>query len=129
MNIVIVKHENCGQKFLFQAPDAECLKAGDLVRVKTKKGLALATCLCDSFHLDNESQEMNAILMAFGTSQPLAPVVGKFSYHEFIMDSESVDEKALSSMGMAMENFKNGDVSEPVDLSDFDNKKEKAQGL
>lgn len=83
MNIVIVKHENCGQKFLFQVPDSECLKAGNVVRVKTKKGLSLATCLCDSFNLDSESQEMNAILMAFGTSLPLAPVVGIYSYREF----------------------------------------------
>jgi len=83
MNIVIVKHENCGQKFLFQVPDSENLKAGSLVRVKTKKGLALATCLCDSFSLDGECQEINTILTAFGTSSPLAPVVGIYSYREF----------------------------------------------
>lgn len=49
MNVVIVKHENCGAKYVFLVPEDKTFKAGDLVRVNTKRGETLATCLCDSF--------------------------------------------------------------------------------
>lgn len=88
MNIVIVKHENCGQKYLFQVPENRWLKAGDLVRVRTRKGESLATCLCDNFEVDENGQEMSAICMAFGTTSPLQPVVGKYEYYEFLGDDE-----------------------------------------
>ena len=48
IRLVIVKHENCGQKYLFKVPDGESVYAGDLVVVKNKRGKTLATCLCDA---------------------------------------------------------------------------------
>ena len=37
MNLVIVKHENCGQKYLFKVPDKESVYAGDLVLVSNRR--------------------------------------------------------------------------------------------
>lgn len=88
MRIVIVKHENCGQKYLFEVPvfevpDGRYVSAGDLVRVSTKKGEKLATCLCDYFEVDENSDMFENILATFGASKPLAMVVGKYMYSEF----------------------------------------------
>lgn len=83
MNLVIVKHENCGRKYLFEVPDNYYVSAGDLVKVRNKKGEALATCLCDSFNLDENRSEYQAICAAFGATQPLAHVIGIYIYHEF----------------------------------------------
>ena len=49
MNLVIIKHENCGQKYLFKVPDKESVYAGDLVLVSNRRGQTQATCLCNSF--------------------------------------------------------------------------------
>lgn len=83
MNLVIVKHENCGQKYLFKVPEKYSVCAGDLVLVKNKRGKTLSTCLCDSFSIEEGSDEFKAILSAFGTSEPLAPVIGRYSFLQF----------------------------------------------
>jgi len=83
MNVVIIKHENCGNKFLFQVPAGEHLRAGDVVRVKTKKGTPLGTCLCDSFYIEDDGPELQSICEAFGATLPLAPVLGLFCYYPF----------------------------------------------
>ncbi len=84
MNIVIVKHENCGTKYVFLVPDDKSLKAGDLVRIDTKYGETLATCLCDSFIIDvTDKEKMKSIFNAFGIDKPTAYVVGKFTYDEW----------------------------------------------
>lgn len=95
MNLVIVKHENCGQKYLFKVPDKESVYAGDLVMVSNKRGKTLATCLCDSFSMKEGSDEYKAILTAFGATEPLAPVVGRYFYSQF---------KATEDVGNAAEN-------------------------
>lgn len=83
MRVVIVKHENCGQKYLFEVPGGHYISAGDLVRVETKRGKSLATCLCDSFDIEENSEQLNAIVSAFGASLPLAKVVGNYSYYDY----------------------------------------------
>lgn len=84
INVVIVKHENCGAKYVFLVPDDKILRAGDLVRVNTKRGDALATCLCDSFVVDTANKEkMQNIFNAFGVKEPTAYVIGKFTYDEW----------------------------------------------
>ena len=57
MNVVIVKHENSAVKYIFLVPETKSLKAGDLVKVNTKRGNALETCLCDSFVVDTTDKE------------------------------------------------------------------------
>lgn len=84
MNVVIVKRENCGAKYVFLVPEDKTLKAGDLVRVNTKRGETLATCLCDSFTVDaTDKEKMKSIFNAFGVDEPTAYVVGKFTYDEW----------------------------------------------
>jgi hypothetical protein len=83
MRIVIVKHENCGQKYLFEVPKGEFLSAGDLVKVQTKRGKQLATCLSDHFDIDENSEVFKNILSAFGASEPLSKVLGQYRYIEF----------------------------------------------
>ena len=83
MNLVTVKHENCGQKYLFKVPDKESVYAGDLVVVSNKRGKILATCLCDSFYMREGSDEYKAILTAFGATEPLALVIGRYFYSQF----------------------------------------------
>ena len=62
INVVIVKHENCGAKCVFLVPEGKTLKAGDLVKVNTKRGKTLATCLCDSFTDDDiNKQELKRV--------------------------------------------------------------------
>ncbi len=84
MNVVIVKHENSAVKYTFLVPEDKILKAGDLVKVNTKRGNALATCLCDNFVMDTTDKEkMKTIFNAFGIDEPTAYVIGKFTYDEW----------------------------------------------
>ena len=84
MNVVIVKHETSAVKYTFLVPEDKILKAGDLVKVNTKRGNALATCLCDSFVMDTTDREkMKTIFNAFGIDEPTAYVIGKFTYDEW----------------------------------------------
>lgn len=84
MNVVIVKHENCGAKYMFLVPEDKTLKVGDLVKVNTERGETLATCLCDSFTVDvTDKEKMKSIFNTFGVDEPTAYVVGKFTYDEW----------------------------------------------
>lgn len=97
IRLVIVKHENCGQKYLFKVPDGESVYAGDLVVVKNKRGKTLATCLCDDFSIIKDSDEYKTILCAFGATEPLASVIGKFYLHKFkcVEATEEADKNLL----------------------------------
>ena len=92
MKIVIVKHENCETKYVFEVPENEYVNAGDLVLVENKKGNVLATCMCDSFTIKCDTPEFNAILKGFGATQPLAKVIGKYYYSEFQVEKKEVAE-------------------------------------
>lgn len=81
MNVVIVRHETSAVKYTFLVPETKSLKAGDLVKVNTKRGNALAICLCDSFVVDTTDKEMKKAI--FGIDEPTAYVIGKFTYEEW----------------------------------------------
>lgn len=84
MNVVIVRHETSAVKYTFLVPETKSLKAGDLVKVNTKRGNALAICLCDSFVVDATNEEkMKTIFNAFDIDKPTAYVIGKFTYEEW----------------------------------------------
>lgn len=56
----------------------------DLVKVNTKRGNALAICLCDSFVVDTTDKEkMETIFNPFGTDEPTAYVIGRFTYDDW----------------------------------------------
>ncbi len=93
MKIVIVKHENCGTKYVFEVPEREYLYAGDYVLVENKKGTVLAVCMCDSFTVKPESPEFNAIVAGFGVTKPLGKVVGKFFYSAFKTEAEETNNE------------------------------------
>ena len=79
-NLVIVKHENSGAKYVFLVPDGRELKAGDYVVVDTKHGKALVICLCDSFTINmSDTDKTKSIFSAFGVDKPTAYVIGKFN--------------------------------------------------
>lgn len=84
MNVVIVRHETSTVKYTLLVPKTKSLKAGDLVKVSTKHGNALAICLCDSFVVDmSDTDKAKSIFTAFGVNEPTAYVVGKFNYDEW----------------------------------------------
>ena len=91
MNIVIVKHNGCGQYFLFIVPEGRTLKAGDIVMVATKTGRTTATCLCDSFIVEDKSN-MDLIARSFNIAPPTKYVVGRYEYEEWIKEEEKIDE-------------------------------------
>ncbi len=75
MRFVIIKHEACGQKYLFKVLGGKLLKAGDLVLVETKKGKARGVCMCDSFEPRDDAVAAE-ISEAFGVKEPTASVIG-----------------------------------------------------
>lgn len=87
-NVVIVRHVDDWQNrsFIFSVPDGVTLRAGDDVLCQTKNGRAAATCLCDSFFLDNGPLE--AVVGACGGSVPLKPVIGRYEYKSFTEDCD-----------------------------------------
>lgn len=100
MNIVIVKHDGSGNKLLFQVPGFAQLKAGENVRVRTKRGDAMATCLSDSFFVDDSSPEFDTVCAAFKATLPLAPVVGRYDYWPFYhYDTETATTTAATGTG------------------------------
>lgn len=91
MKIVIVKHENCEQKFLFEVPESKSVCAGDLVLVNTRYGETYATCLCDSFYIDESKKEHQNILAAFGTTKVTASVIGICYIDRWDKQNDGVD--------------------------------------
>lgn len=84
MNVVIVRHETSAVKYTFLVPETKSPALSDLVKVNTKRGNALATCLCDSFVVDTTDKEKTkTIFNPFGTDKPTAYVIGKFTYDEW----------------------------------------------
>ena len=94
MKLVIVKIESCGQKIIASLPDKECLYVGDKVAIKyNKKGKeTLATCLCDSYFVDEKSDVFKAVISAKGASEPLTNVVGRYYEYRFETDKGEPNE-------------------------------------
>ena len=74
VKIVIVKHSQNGQGFLFSVPFDKHLQKGDMVAVMTRKGEAFGECICDSFFAHNNVAD--ALAVHFGGRIPLMPVIG-----------------------------------------------------
>lgn len=85
MKVVIIKHENSGQMYLFKVPQDYALFAGELVLVETKnKGHQLGRCLCDSFEMPKNQDAKNEIFKAFRiSSEPCSSVIGVYGLTEF----------------------------------------------
>lgn len=72
MKVVAVKQES--GKYLFTVPESVELKAGDMVAVKTVRGMQFGVCVCDSFVADDGEK----ICKLWGTNiDRMQPVVGR----------------------------------------------------
>lgn len=74
INVVFVKHANNPQKYLFELPLGEEIKAGWVVMVDTRRGRARASAVSDSFCLLEE--QLPHIAKGVGAYLPLARVAG-----------------------------------------------------
>jgi len=91
MRVVIVKHESCGTKYLFQVPEPYSFLTGDLVSVKTRKGTTtMATCLSPSFDIDENSERFKELCVNMGATVPLSPVVGYYNYVDIAQETQRV---------------------------------------
>jgi len=73
-NLVFIRHENSNNNYLFQAPLAIRLKAGEKVFADTIQGECLGTCASDSFIVGEH--ETACIMMGAGAYYPLKEVIG-----------------------------------------------------
>lgn len=80
----IIRHSSATVVKLANTRDLKSLRAGDLVKVNTRRSETLATCLCDSFTVDvTDKEKIKNVFNAFGVDEPTAYVIGKFTYDEW----------------------------------------------
>ena len=107
MNIAIIKHNPndpvCHEYlYLFSVPEGVKLKAGDIVRCKTRHGEAFGWLAYDSF--EAEGTALKAISDAYGASE-LKPIIGVYELSEFEdgtvqeLDADSVRGKEITIIG------------------------------
>lgn len=91
-NLVIVKHVNSPEKYLFEVPEGEMVFAGNYVTVDTKLGKGqIGICLCDSFHADTET-----FCAHFGTTEAkLRPVTARLIAVPFIQEEPRLQTKVF----------------------------------
>ena len=82
IGLVLVKPENDSRIYLFKATNA-LIKAGDLILVNTKHGTEIATCMCDTFTMEMDSEEYRKIVRRMGVSEPLEKVVGIYRLERY----------------------------------------------
>ena len=73
--LVPVKHDGNYRIFLFRVPDLQYLYCGNRVIVDTKKGKQYATCVADSFRVDDDELE-DVCKMYDTTAKNLRYVIG-----------------------------------------------------
>ena len=84
MNLVFVKHRSNknSKSFLFEIPEIYTLKAGDIVRVDTKRGERVAECAGNSFKIEDENA-VRVLTKELGGVFPLRRVIGIYSLRSF----------------------------------------------
>lgn len=93
IDLVICKHGNNPNAFIFQAPEWSTLKAGDKVIVETKKGEAEATVERVYTVNTTDKEEFEFIMMASGASLPLKKVLKKVTYKVFRYEDEGSEHE------------------------------------
>lgn len=68
--LVFAKHDSCDKEFLFAVPYYLEVRKGDVLLVRTSKGLTVATATSEMF----EGQNIDEIAVKFGAYLPLKEV-------------------------------------------------------
>lgn len=87
VDLVAVEHEPAGIIYLFQAPAWSRLKHDDKVVVRTKYGITEGTVV-SSITIDPTSEAFDMYVKVARAELPLAKVLGKLEYREFVYEEE-----------------------------------------
>jgi len=85
IDLVLVKHPNNGNVFLFEAPQFSSIKAGDTVLCDTQYGEALGKV--EDKKTVNES-EIQFIVKSAGATLPLKRIIGTFDQIKYTETQE-----------------------------------------
>lgn len=88
VDLVMCRHGEYGQNYLFVAPRFCLLEKGDEVVVDTKRGLSRAIVI-DRLTVDYNGDEYRFIVEGMKATEPLRKVVAKVNYKEFEYTEES----------------------------------------
>lgn len=125
MNIAIVKHNPNDPVYreylhIFYVPEGVKLKAGDIVRCKTRHGEAFGWLAYDSF--EAEGTALKAISDAYGASE-LQPIIGVYELSEF-EDGTVQELDADSVRGKEVTCITTWEITKILRPEDWDNVKE-----
>lgn len=87
LDLVLVQHQDGGQKFLFQAPYDSGLNTGDEVTVDTRRGKQKATVISSlSVNEENDSDRkaIDFILKTTGATLPLRKTLSRMVEEDFL---------------------------------------------
>ncbi len=88
-DLVLVKYDNDGATYVFQAPYISCLKKGDLVKVEG--GNKFATVVGHLNISDYDNDEYKFITQMNGVTLPLKKVIAKVKLSEYSYE-EGINE-------------------------------------
>lgn len=92
VDLVLVKHDETGKKYLFQAPGWSYLDEGTKVIVDTCVSDNEPAEVVASYTIDPSSEEFKFICEAAGATLPLKKVVAKVRLSVFKYDDEEEQE-------------------------------------
>lgn len=89
-NVVAVNHLNTAGPYLFAVPENKSVGYGQLCLAKTKTGKQIySVALCDSFSVDDTTDEYAAVIKMYKATEPLQPIIGVFEYKPFDAEEET----------------------------------------
>ena len=95
IDLVLVKHNENGKTFLFQAPAFSHIEAGTELTVDTTIGKTSGNAIADSITVEDGSDEMEFIAKAANAKLPLRKVLSQVHRIERTMEYDE-DDKASS---------------------------------
>ncbi len=92
-NVVAVNHLNNAGPYLFEVPAGKTVGYGQLCLAQTKTGKQVhSIALCDSFEVDDQTSEYEAVLKMYKATVPLQPIIGTYTYVSFTEETTPADE-------------------------------------
>lgn len=94
MQIVIISHKKDSRQYLFSVRENCYLEKGDLVQLKTRRGITTGRCLTNSFDV---SEDLLAVLAKqYNADLPLQPVIGRYFLFSFA-PSDAIEPDAYAN--------------------------------